>query len=303
MNCSHFPKIAILFLITTVALPAFGAEAGSAPGFDWRAFLAPFHTVTLHLPIGFVTMAVILEIYALFQKSETLRRVIGLVLWVSALSAIIVTLLGVFRGAAGGYEEVALDRHEKSGIAVAAVTSVLAIIHYFAYKGGLVRKIPATLYQLGVVADMVLLTIAGHYGGNLTHGSKYLTEGAPEWAKEWIEKVEGKTEGSDGAASQFGPGVFTDVIQPAFEEKCYSCHGPEKQKSDYRMDTKEGLFAAGESEIEPIVPGNPLKSYLVETMTLPKHDDLAMPPEGKESLSADEILTVMQWIWDGAKTE
>ena len=287
-----------LFLFVIAVDPVLAAESQSDSLFDWRAFLAPFHTVTLHLPIGFVTMAVILEIYSLFRETAALRKVIGLVLWVSAVSAVIVTLLGLFRAADGGYETVALVRHQQAGIAVAVLTALLAIIHTFAYYGGSRKMIAALFFRLGLVINMVCLTIAGHYGGNLTHGSKYLTEGAPEWAREWIKKVEGSPETEP---QQPGVGVFAEVIQPAFKNKCYSCHGPEKQKSEYRMDTKEGLFAAGESELDPIVAGNPLESYLVEMITLPKHDEFVMPPEGKEALTPEETLAVMRWIWDGAK--
>ena len=35
---------------------------------------------------------------------------------------------------------------------------------------------------------------------------------------------------------------FAKDIQPMLTERCYSCHGPEKQKSDLRWDTKESVF-------------------------------------------------------------
>ncbi|MCB1061946.1 MAG: hypothetical protein KDN20_03370 [Verrucomicrobiae bacterium] len=267
--------------------------------FDWRAFLAPFHTVTLHLPIGFVTMAVILEIYSLFRPSEALRRTIALVLWVSGFSAVIVTVLGFFRASGGGYEQEMLEHHERFGVAVSALTMVIAVIHLIAYPREKSRKVIVGLYRLLLVSDVVLLSIAGHGGGNLTHGSKYLVEGAPEWVKEWVAQREGKPTTDQGA------GVideFTINIQPIFEKKCYGCHGPEKQKGDYRMDTVEGLFKAGESELDPITKGRPMESYLVELITLPADDEFAMPPDGKERLTPDEVLTIMHWIFEGAET-
>ena len=97
-------------------------------------------------------------------------------------------------------------------------------------------------------------------------------------------------------------GDYASVIQPIFEAKCYQCHGPEKQKGDFRMDTVEGLFKAGESELDPIVKGNAVESYLVETITVPEDDDIAMPPDGKDRLTPEETLAIMRWIWQGAKT-
>ena len=280
--------------------------AAPAESFDWRAFLAPFHTVTLHLPIGFVTLGIILEAYILFRPSEALRRALGLVMWVSGISAVVVTLLGLFRASGGGYEEEMLKHHEFYGIAVAGATVGLALLHNIAYRGGEVRSgFMVGLYRLLLLGDMVLLTIAGHGGGNLTHGSKYLVEGAPEWAKLWLEEksgASGESKGTEAGASK-SDSVFATVIRPAFEKKCYSCHGAEKQKGDYRMDTVEGLFKAGESELDPIVANKPLESYLVELITLPGDDDAAMPPDGKDRLTAEETIAILQWIWDGAKTE
>ena len=69
------------------------------------------------------------------------------------------------------------------------------------------------------------------------------------------------------------------------------------------MDTAEGLFKAGDSEIEPIVANSPMESYLVELITLPADDDDVMPPEGKEALTPDETMAIIRWIWDGAKLD
>ena len=129
----------------------------------------------------------------------------------------------------------------------------------------------------------------------------YLWADAPEWIQDVVHKIEGKGGKADPNAGS-GAGVYAEVIQPIFEEKCYQCHGEEKQKGDYRMDTLEGLFKAGESELDPIVAGRVMESFLAETITLPVADDLAMPPEGKTELTPEETLVILRWIWNGAKT-
>ena len=316
-----------LALATVFALlhidPAFAADAASEGGnapeqvFDWKAFLAPFHAVVLHLPIGFVTIALILEVYSFFNQGNSLRRAIGLVLWMSVLSAVVASALGYLRGASGGYEANALAFHQWTGIATTALIGIAACLHLFAFpRQGKRRLLFASAYRLVLFLGVGLLMIAGHYGGNLTHGSKYLFENAPEWVGEWVAETEAKVtekiaeetgleiattpETDSGTAG--GSGLYAEVIQPVFEQKCYQCHGAEKQKGDYRMDTIEGLFAAGESELDPIVEGRPLESYLVEVISLPEEDDFVMPPTGKEALTGEEILAIMRWIWDGAET-
>ena len=293
----------ISFAIFVPGLLGAAEAAGPAVGthFDLRAFLAAFHTVTLHLPIGCVMISAILEGLHFFRPSAPLRQAIGLVLLFSALSAVIVVLLGIFRAEGGGYEPETLEEHRWFGIAVGVVTVLVAGIHAVAFRRR-TRKGAALVYRVFLFADLVLLTVAGHGGGNLTHGSKYLTENAPGWVKEWVVTSGEKSGGGDGPGGG-GAGEFATVIRPLFEAKCFQCHGPEKQKGDYRMDTIAGLFTAGESELDPIVKGNALESYLVETLTLPEDDDLAMPPEGKDRLTPEETLAVIRWIWAGAKTE
>ena len=304
-------------LFSHTAIFVVGEDLALSRTFDWKAFFAPFHSVVLHLPIGFLTIAFILEIYSFFNQGRSMRRAVGLVLWLSVFSAAIASALGYLRGAGGGYEANALAFHQWTGITTTVLMGIAACLHVFAFpRKGKRRLFFASTYRFVLVIAVGVLMIAGHYGGNLTHGSKYLFENAPEWVGTWLEETEAKvTEkiaeetgleivaaletGSDGVV---GTGFYADVIQPVFEQKCYQCHGAEKQKGDYRMDTVAGLFAAGDSEIDPIVKGRPLESYLVEVISLPEDDDFVMPPTGKEALTGEEILAIMRWIWDGAET-
>lgn len=275
-------------------------KADAAAGFSWKAFFAPFHIVTLHLPIGILTIAVFLEFAAFVKRSDDMRDGITMVLWVGGITGTIAALFGLFLGEGGGYDPVALMDHKKTGIAMAVLTCVIALLHTLAFRKGAPKKSVRLIYRILLIADVALLGAAGHYGGNLTHGSTFLTKNAPAWAQPYIAKLEGREVGGE---TEKGSGLFAEKIQPIFEEKCYSCHGEEKQKGDYRMDTVKGLFTAGESEIDPIEKGNPMTSYLVEMLTLPKSDDLAMPPNKKEELTSDEIMLIFQWVWDGAKTK
>ena len=63
------------------------------------------------------------------------------------------------------------------------VTVLAALVHAVVFRSGRGKGFPSGIYRSLLVIDMVLLSIAGHGGGNLTHGSKYLTESAPKWVK------------------------------------------------------------------------------------------------------------------------
>ncbi len=91
---------------------------------------------------------------------------------------------------------------------------------------------------------------------------------------------------------------FVTGIQPLFAKHCLECHGPQKQKSGYRLDNRDIAGIGGESGKTAIVPGSAGKSALMEWITAAEGD--RMPPKG-EPLSAAEIGRIRAWIDQGAE--
>ncbi len=120
----------VAFLGVVAAGSAF---AGAAPAvvprlFEWRPFLAPFHSVMLHFPIGFLTMAGILEIYYAFRPNGEVRRVTVMVLWLGLLTGVISAAFGLMRAGGGGYDLQAMELHRIYGIAVPIVTAATLVL-------------------------------------------------------------------------------------------------------------------------------------------------------------------------------
>ncbi len=92
-------------------------------------------------------------------------------------------------------------------------------------------------------------------------------------------------------------------IAPILEQYCVKCHGPEKQKSKFRLDSYEWLMRGGSSEEAPIVPFQPMQSPMLEYLLLPKSDEYAMPPEDENTPSPEEILKIAHWIYYGARSK
>ena len=90
---------------------------------------------------------------------------------------------------------------------------------------------------------------------------------------------------------------FIKDVQPLFQRACLPCHGPDKQKGDYRLDVRETALSGGESYAPNIVSGKSDKSPLLGFVR--GTGDLVMPPEGQR-LSADEIEVLRAWIDQGA---
>src|SRR5580765_911006 len=92
---------------------------------------------------------------------------------------------------------------------------------------------------------------------------------------------------------------FSREVRPLLEQHCFKCHGPEKQKGELRLDTKEGAFTTGESGEKAIVPGRASESRLIKLVSS-KDAAERMPSKG-EPLSASQIDLLKRWIDAGAK--
>ena len=92
------------------------------------------------------------------------------------------------------------------------------------------------------------------------------------------------------------------------ERSCVSCHGPEKQRSSYRLDIREQAFQGGEiadfMETPAVVPGDRSKGLLLPFVEAeeedPDNEIYPMPPGKNPRLTAAEIELLAQWIEEGA---
>jgi mono/diheme cytochrome c family protein len=139
---------------------------------------------------------------------------------------------------------------------------------------------------------------ASHYGGSLTHGQGFLTQNAPQVIRNWITRWDPPH--TNGIVSRADGDTNAVVVARLFEAKCLSCHGPEKQKGQFRIDQRESLLKGGESGVAAVVPGDPGKSGLFRMILLPVTHEEVMPPAGKPRLADADILAVFRWIQAGA---
>ncbi|EEF60919.1 c-type cytochrome domain-containing protein [Pedosphaera parvula] len=92
---------------------------------------------------------------------------------------------------------------------------------------------------------------------------------------------------------------FKKDIEPIIEKNCLRCHGPEKQKGKYRMDSREAALKGSKGPV--IVPGKSDKSRLVY-MLGGQVEDMLMPPEDAGGpLTPQQIGIIRAWIDQGAE--
>jgi len=306
MNKIEWKRLAVLCL-GLLPLSASAATGNNGEAFQWEDFLGPFHNVVLHYPIGFVTMVCVLEFYGLRRPGEELSRIIRMTWWLVIGSTVLTAALGFARASDGGYNEETLRAHKISGIAVVVLAFLaLAVARFRSRNPERDNAGWKTAYGIMLLATFATMVVAGHKGGDLTHGSDYLTKNAPPVIKQLFEPEEetNQTAAVTGTNAEpqvaATPSFFAEKVWPVFEKKCVRCHGAEKHKGDYRLDTREVALTAGESEEPPIVPGKPDESFLVELISLDEDDDEVMPPSGKEQLTPEEKQAIIEWIRDGA---
>ena len=91
---------------------------------------------------------------------------------------------------------------------------------------------------------------------------------------------------------------FARDVRPILEAKCYSCHGPKKQQSDFRLDDKARALRGG-TEGVAIVPGHADRSPLVQRISPDADPDEAMPPKG-DRLTPEQVAVITAWVEKGA---
>lgn len=106
-----------------------------------------------------------------------------------------------------------------------------------------------------------------------------------------------ETPGSPSASG--GTIDFARDIQPILENSCLRCHGPERPKSRFRLDSREHLLKGGDTGIA-VIPGDSTKSPLVQYISH-QVEDMEMPPVGKgDPLTSEQIALIRDWIDQGA---
>ena len=152
--------------------------------------------------------------------------------------------------------------------------------------------------------SVIGVTIAGHLGASLAHGSDYLTEVLPLGDENSFSGNQDFNLASFNSDSTHQPASANQIaalnleVRSIFAHNCYKCHGAEKSKGQLRLDRKELIMRGGKSGIA-IEAGHPEKSEMIRRLLLPREDKESMPPKGK-TLSQKEIATLKLWIKMGA---
>lgn len=265
------------------------AETQSEQSFWLWQLLGRLHPMVVHFPVGLLFVALLFEWIARRRKTDSFATTIRILCFTGALSAVIAVVLGLVLANTETYGSNILPVHQWVGIA----TTVLACCTAWLY---------AKNQRFAYVALMVTVlgvTVAGHYGSELTHGDDYLSSVLP--GSTTTESADGNGFVLASYKGALSPQQVQDLniqVRTIFAHNCYSCHGPVKVKGELRLDGRDYLMKGGKHGAI-LVPGSPEKSELMRRLTLSRDDKEAMPSKGK-SLTKTEIATLELWIRQGA---
>ena len=93
-------------------------------------------------------------------------------------------------------------------------------------------------------------------------------------------------------------GKYVQDIQPIFDRRCVTCHGPSRADNGLRLSSYADVMK-GTQYGPVVVPGDPNRSALVSVLAGTTDPSIRMP-HGGQRLTEQEIQNITLWIEAGA---
>ena len=247
-------------------------------------FTGHLHPLIVHLPIGFLLLAILFELVSYFNRFKELKVAVPFTLFLGFVTATLASVFGYLLSLGGDYDPQILSDHKIAGIALAVVSGLLFLLTTPPFK----KTVEANrrLFSAAYVILFFLVNYTGHLGGSLTHGSDYLSlDLISEKAPPPPLKVEEAL-------------LFEDVVQPLLNKRCAQCHRDGKLKGELSVQSFVALMKGGKSGLA-VVGGSLEKSELYKRITLDPSNEKHMPADGKTPLTPGETSLIKWWIEKG----
>ena len=255
---------------------------------DIAAFSGQLHPLIVHLPIGFLILAVLFELVSYSKKYEFLKAAVSSILLLGFIAAIFACIFGYILSLSGDYDYKQLNDHKIAGIALAVGTGLLLLLGTNTVERFI--KLRRSVFSALCVFIVVLVSYTGHQGGRLTHGSEFLS------VKVLLEQPRQKPISVEQAM------IFEDVVHPILIQRCAPCHGNGKKKGEFSVQTLADLLKGGKTG-PAIVAGALNKSELFTRIMLDPTNEKFMPTDGKTPLTKTETEIIQWWIEKGRAVE
>jgi len=252
--------------------------------FDIFELLGKLHPVVVHLPIGLITFAAIVEIYSkLFSRNQySIEKTLSVFTFGAIVSAIAV-VFGYYNASSEDFSTESFDTlflHSWGGIITSVFAIITSLIGQKYFQNG--NKFHLKLYRFLVVVSAIEVGVVAHFGGLLVHGENYYTEifaqpsTLPESSKIKVS--------------------YEQDVQPILQESCYKCHGDGKRKGGFNLESRADFLNSGKHGPN-IKIGHSDQSQLIDRVA-GLSSKKVMPPKGKK-LTSEEIGILRAFIDQG----
>lgn len=254
------------------------------------------HVVMVHFPIALLFVAGVAELWRGLRGAREPSKFSIACVGIGTLAAAWAVAAGL---AHANFVEVSGDAadtlawHRGLGLASVAVGLMALLLQR--------TRAPLWAWRAATVGGAVLVTGAGHLGGELTHGSGYLTE-LFDAAKADAPPPAGHPAPVAAAAGIAFPADgkinFVKHVQPILTASCRECHGPTVRRGGLRLDSKASALKGGKAG-PAVVPGNIAKSTLLARLA-PEIEPAKRMPSKKPALPVEQVRILRTWIEQGA---
>ena len=168
----------ILSFVTGLLIfpPLYDAPKGEAA--SSVLFIGRFHPILLHLPVGALIVLSIMELACLTRSGEyKFGSAALLTLWIGAAGSVLAVLAGIMLSREGGYTGGNFTLHQT--LALIGTAGVLLALCIRIYAMGQQNRELMHAYRAVFFGSFGIMSLGAHFGGNMSHGSKFLTEHAP----------------------------------------------------------------------------------------------------------------------------
>jgi len=259
---AHALLLLLIFFESSVVIPA------------WLQVAGRLHPLLLHFPIALAVFVALFGLYRLVKPtipSETFKTFLLL----AALLAVLTSISGLFLSKENGYDSDSISDHKWSAV----ILSWLLLLWSIAYDKLANRKWIVVLLAFG---SFIAVTLAGHWGANITHGESFL-----------LAPVIKETSKPDVLLEDAL--VYQDMVLPILEAKCMNCHNEQKAKGELIMNT-EALLLKGGKNGKLWNLKEPGLGLMMDRLHLPLQEKNHSPPPGKPQLTASDIFIPEPWI-------
>lgn len=275
----------------------------------WTGLFGALHPGVVHFPIALLAVGALLEAIQILRRKPEAAPGSTALAYLAAASAVPACFFGFQLAEYGGNEGDLINLHKWFGLGTAAIALIAAA---GASKS---RTSPAWLrtMRFGLLAGAASVLVTGYLGGELgseghiTRHLRAILGMGPVHAQETVEiKAPPPPQKNPPPQNPAPPGPsgtrvdFVKDIAPVIQDMCLKCHGGEKVKGKFKLNTKALAMEGGESGKE-ILPGKPTLSKFYTALTLAKDDDDLMPPiKEKARPTKEQIEKIRLWIEQGA---